>query len=67
MVTKKKKKKEIHTSRIVEIVVPQNFLVSSKFTRKIPCFEQRVDQNQTKKYYIVPFFLPTSMNKGKSQ
>ena len=66
MVTKKKKK-EIHTSRIVEIVVPQNFLVSSKFTRKIPCFEQRVDQNQTKKYYIVPFFLPTSMNKGKSQ
>ena len=66
MVTKKKKK-EIHTSRIVEIVVPQNVLVSSKFTRKIPCFEQRVDQNQTKKYYIVPFFLPTSMNKGKSQ
>ena len=63
----KKKKKEIHTSRIVEIVVPQNVLVSSKFTRKIPCFEQRVDQNQTKKYYIVPFFLPTSMNKGKSQ
>ena len=67
MVTKKKKKKEIHTSRIVKIVVPQNVLVSSKFTRKIPCFEQRVDQNQTKKYYIVPFFLPTSMNKGKSQ
>ena len=67
MVTKKKKKKEIHTSRIVEIVVPQNVLVSSKFTRKIPCFEQRVDQNQTKKYYIVLFFLPTSMNKGKSQ
>ena len=67
MVTKKKKKKEIHTSRIVEIVVPQNVLVSSKFTRKIPCFEQRVDQNQTKKYYILYFFLPTSMNKGKSQ
>ena len=52
MVTKKKKKKEIHTSRIVEIVVPQNVLVSSKFTRKIPCFEQRVDQNQTKKYFF---------------
>ena len=59
-------KKEIAVRRIVEIVVPQKFLVFSKFTRKIPCLniEQSIDQIRQRSTILL--FLPTSMN-GKSQ